>query len=160
MSLGKVQAFSEKVAASYPHIDLFVGNAGFMAVGNDKTDIGWEVRTIIFRMHCTYFSSQQGLGGMHLGHFAAVKWLVDQGSIDSSSRVVMVSADPLRSSGFHESLFEGCHISLLVTCLLVMYLGDGEGDLRGEHTVMCPFPSPIVSANPYHATLRVTFLLL
>ena len=68
-----------------------------------------------------------GFAAMHLGHFALLEQMEASGVLAASPRVVMVSSAALGLGGFDATLHTGV---------------GGEGDLRGEITIGCPFNTP------------------
>jgi NAD(P)-dependent dehydrogenase (short-subunit alcohol dehydrogenase family) len=96
-----------------PKLDLLILNAGYIPSGNyTSLGSGWEA----------------GLGDMHLGHFAMLKFLSEMDLVNKiSTTVVAVSSDMMRFGGFHDSLL----------------VEKGEGDLKGEITTgIRPTPLP------------------
>jgi len=75
-SLASVRAFTEKLNAAEPTLDLLVNNAGIMMTPPQKTADGFEMQ----------------LGTNHLGHFALTGLLLEALGRASASRVVTVSS--------------------------------------------------------------------
>jgi len=94
------------------HLDILFNNAGFLPVGNTTTEDGFEA----------------GFGSMHLGPYALMRWMLQQGILQRNATVVMVSSEAMRFGSMHSSLLDN---------------PDGEGDLRGEVTVGCAGRSAI-----------------
>lgn len=96
-------------------LDLVVASAGYVPVG-DTT------------LSAANGGWESGFGSMHLGHMALIDWLDEGKALAPAPRVVMVSSAASGVGRFHPSLHTGA---------------DGEGDLRGEHTVGCGSSTPV-----------------
>lgn len=80
-SLASVRAFTDRMTAAYPKLDLLVGNAGVMACPQGTTADGFETQ----------------FGTNHLGHFVLVNRLVPLLLAGAPSRIVMLSSSAHRS---------------------------------------------------------------
>ena len=75
-SLASVRAFTDRITASYDHLDLLFANAGLMACPPAKTVDGFELQ----------------FGTNHLGHFVLVNRLVPLLLAGAPSRIVCLSS--------------------------------------------------------------------
>jgi len=112
-SLASVDKLVHKLSTKYPKIHYLFNNAGSTPISN-----------------LTKESLEDGFGGMHLAHMALTLGLLPSlqaaGTIENPSRVVMTSSEAsitvalgfLGDEPFPPSFLQG----------------NGEGDLRGEHT--------------------------
>jgi len=107
--LTSVATFAAAVRSAVPRVDMLVNNAGLITFPNLRTKQGFSM----------------SFGVMHLGHFLLTRelWpLLQQAHPRGiAARVVNHASAAMMGGRFHESLF----------------VGDGEGDLRGEITDGC-----------------------
>jgi NAD(P)-dependent dehydrogenase (short-subunit alcohol dehydrogenase family) len=112
--LSSVAAFAEDVRGRVSRVDFLVNNAGMIAPPGQRSAQGLELSFQV----------------MHLAHFFLTRelWPLLQKPHPSGTpaRVINHASAAFMGGRFHSSLF----------------LGDGEGDLRGEVTDGCIMPSP------------------
>jgi NAD(P)-dependent dehydrogenase (short-subunit alcohol dehydrogenase family) len=80
-SLASVRDFTDRIAASYDHLDLLIANAGLMACPQGKTADGFDLQ----------------FGTNHLGHFVLVNRLVPLVLAADQGRIVVLSSSAHRS---------------------------------------------------------------
>jgi NAD(P)-dependent dehydrogenase (short-subunit alcohol dehydrogenase family) len=84
-SLASIREAADKLRSNYPRLDLFINNAGVMAVPYQRTENGFELT----------------LATNHLGHFALTGLLLEQLLASAGSRIVTVSSIAHRRGVMH-----------------------------------------------------------
>ncbi len=107
-----------------PAVEIVINNAGLVVSGRRTLTDFFDEPARLGRVRLPRV--EMGLGVMHFGHFALVRWLLEAGLVPAGNqtRLVQVSSDAMRLGTLHPSLVADGN-------------PHGLGDLAGQFTYGC-----------------------